>query len=327
MATLPTPSRVDDGPDVTVLVVNYNTAFLLEPMFTALEASRGALKLQVIVVDNASRDGSVKVLRAKYPNVELIENRTNVGFGRANNQALPWIHGRYVLLLNTDSFVAPDTLNKTIEFMDAHPRYGVLGVKLVGRDGTLQPSCRYFPTPWNLFVARTGFKRFFPRTRLVDDLSWDHTWIRECDWVPGCYYLVRREVVERVGLFDPRYFLYYEELDHCRRVRAAGWSVVYYPFTHVVHLGGESAKSEGPLTAHGRQISAQQIESELLYFRKHNGSVGLLSALTLSLFADSIVACKMALRLNVEQAAVAVKHGLTVLKALIMTGFASHATR
>ena len=142
----------------------------------------------------------------------------------------------------------PIRLLKTVEFMDSHPRCGVLGVKLVGPDGSLQPSCRYFPTPWNVFLARTGLHRFFPGTRLVDDMSWDHASVRECDWVPGCYYLVRREVIEDVGLFDPRYFLYYEEVDHCRAVRQAGWSVIYYPHTQVVHIGGESAESEGPLT-------------------------------------------------------------------------------
>src|SRR5262245_39549820 len=227
----PIPSIAVESLDVSVVVVNYNTAHLLEELFAALEASRGTLKLQVIVVDNASRDGSVDILRTRYPNVELIENPTNVGFGRANNQALPRIRGRYVVLLNTDAFVAPDTLQNTVDFMEAHPRCGVLGVKLVGRDGALQPSCPYFVTPWNVFHALTGLKRFFPGTRLVDDMSWDHASVRECDWVPGCYYLVRRDVIERVGLFDPRYFLYYEEVDHCRAVRRAGWSVMYYPFT------------------------------------------------------------------------------------------------
>ena len=150
----------------------------------------------MIVVDNASSDGSVEVLKSQYPNVELIANQTNVGFARANNQALPRLRGRYVLLLNTDAFVSPDTLSKTVSFMDANSKCGVLGVKLVGRDGSLQPSCRYFPTPWNLFLASTGVARFFPRARLVDDMSWDHKSVRECDWVPGCYYLVRREVID-----------------------------------------------------------------------------------------------------------------------------------
>src|SRR6185295_455570 len=126
-------------------------------------------------------------------------------------------------------------------------------------------SCRYFPTPWNVFLSSTGIQRYFPRTRLVDDLDWDHASVRECDWVPGCYYLIRRGVLDDIGLFDPRFFLYFEEVDHCYRARKAGWPVVYYPDTQVLHIGGESAESVAKLTV-GRQILESQIESELLYF-------------------------------------------------------------
>ena len=282
--------------DISVIVVNYNTARLLPEMWTALERSRGSLALQVIVVDNASRDDSVALLRRDFGQAQLIVNEANVGFGRANNQGLVHATGRYVLLLNTDAFVAPDTLSKTIAYMDAHAECGVLGVRLVGSDGELQPSCRYFPTPWNVFLARSGLARFFPKVRMVDDMAWDHASVRECDWVVGCYYLVRREVIDQVGLFDPRYFLYCEEVDHCRAVKRAGWKVVYFPDTSVVHLGGESAKSEAALTTSGRQISALQIESELLYFRKHHGMLGALAAVFLATVADGVLALKHVLR-------------------------------
>jgi N-acetylglucosaminyl-diphospho-decaprenol L-rhamnosyltransferase len=328
MDTLLPPTRSSELPDVTVVVVNYNTAHLLERMFAALDAARGALSLQVIVVDNASRDSSLETLRSRYPSVELIANPTNVGFARANNQALPLVRGRYVLLLNTDAFVSADTLVKTVEFMDTHSRCGVLGVKLTGCDGTLQPSCRYFPTPWNVFLASTGLNQFFPATRLVDDMSWDHATLRECDWVPGCYYLVRREVIERVGLFDPRYFLYYEEVDHCRAVRRAGWSVIFYPYTQVVHIGGESAASEGPLTPSGRQISMLRAESELLYFRKQYGMMGALSAVMLAMLGDLMKVCNcVARRRQLAGAAAAARHAKIVLKLLFDTRLASRATR
>jgi N-acetylglucosaminyl-diphospho-decaprenol L-rhamnosyltransferase len=315
-------------PDVTVVVVNYNTAHLLPRMFAALEAARGNLKIQVIVVDNASRDNSVQVLRLQHPNVELIENATNVGFGRANNQALPRASGRYVLLLNTDAFVAPDTLTKTVQFIDEHPRCGVLGVKLVNEDGTLQPSCRYFPTPWNTFLKSTGLARFSPRTRFVDDMAWDHASVRECEWVPGCYYLVRREVIEQVGLFDPRYFLYCEEIDHCRAVRKAGWSVIFYPFTQVVHIGGESALSEGALNRVGRQISTLQVESELLYFRKHHGVTGVLAATCLAVLSDTLKACNGLVRHQEwSRASTASRHLWVTFQRLFATGLASRPTR
>jgi N-acetylglucosaminyl-diphospho-decaprenol L-rhamnosyltransferase len=287
------PGRVDPGSrsgrvavDVSVIVVNYNTAHLLAEMRAALLAAQGGLALQTIVIDNASRDDSLDVLRHEYGEAELIVNRVNVGFGRANNQGVERASGRYVLLLNTDAFVAPDTLDKTVRYMDAHPDCGVLGVRLEGRDGELQPSCRYFPTPWNVFLARTGLARHFPNARLVDDMSWDHAGVRECDWVTGCYYLVRREVIDRIGLFDPRYFLYCEEMDHCRRTKQAGWKVVYFGDTRVVHLGGESAKSDGQLTVSGKQISALQVESELLYFRKHHGLRGVWATVLLSSATD-----------------------------------------
>jgi N-acetylglucosaminyl-diphospho-decaprenol L-rhamnosyltransferase len=279
-----------------VLIVNFNTSNLLGRVFSALRASDWVGDKRSLVVDNASVDDSVKNLRNNYPEAVLLANKDNIGFGRANNQLLPFLKGRYVLLLNTDAFVAPDTLTQTLKFMEAHPDCGVLGVRLVGRDGDLQPSCRYFPTPLNVFLSRTGLGQFFPWVRPIDDMAWDHSSVRECDWVPGCYYLIRREVIDTVGLFDPRFFLYYEEVDHCRRVKAAGWKVMYYPHTSVVHIGGESAKSAGELTSSGRQLSGLQIESELLYFRKHHGRVGLALHLLLVAMGDGYLALKALLK-------------------------------
>jgi N-acetylglucosaminyl-diphospho-decaprenol L-rhamnosyltransferase len=281
----------------------------------------------VIVVDNVSRDNSLELLRKHHPNAEVITNSVNAGFGRANNQALGRARGRYVLLLNTDAFVSPDTLPKTVQFMDAHPECGVLGVKLVGEDGSLQPSCRYFPTPWNLFLASTGLHWLFPKTRLVDDMTWDHASIRECDWVPGCYYLVRREVIDRIGLFDPRFFLYFEEVDHCRAVRKAGWRVIFYPYTEVVHIGGESAASAGRLTREGRQLSALQIESELLYFRKHYGLAGVLVRLLLDGVAQTIKACRAVLRGDIGKATEALQYSRMKLHRFFLTKLAARETR
>ncbi len=317
-----------EPPDVSVVVVNYNTGYLFDRMFAALNAAAASLRIETIVIDNASTDDSIDVLESKYPFVTLIKNHTNVGFGRANNQAIPIVRGRYVLLLNTDAFVAPATLVQTIDFMNTNTACGVLGVKLVGADGTLQPSCRYFPTPWNVFLAKSGLANFFPTTRLVDDMNWDHASIRQCDWVPGCYYLVRTEVIRQVGLFDPRFFLYYEEIDHCRAVRDAGWQVMYYPYTQVTHIGGESAKTEGAITDIGRQISSLQIESELLYFRKYFGLGGVLASIVLSLLADAISITKRTLKtFDIKEATAAFQHISAMLKVLVATGFASRPTR
>jgi N-acetylglucosaminyl-diphospho-decaprenol L-rhamnosyltransferase len=283
---------------LTVLLVSYNTRELLDPCLDAVAKARahaGGISGPDIVVDNASRDGSADYLSANHPEVRLIRSPKNLGFGRANNLALP-VSSKYLLLLNTDAFVPEDAFSRTIAYMEAHPKCGVLGVRLVGRDGVLQPSCRYFPTPLNTFLTRTGLARWFPGVRLVDDMQWDHASVRACDWVPGCFYLLRRELVEQVGLFDPLYFLYFEEVDHCRASKAAGWEVVYFPDVCVVHIGGESARSLGQLSSAGRQVESLQLEAAHLYFRKNHGIAGALANLFLSELGDLILMLKLLLR-------------------------------
>jgi len=314
--------------DVSIVVVNYNTARLLDEMFAAINATADDLVLQTIVVDNGSRDGSAEFIRSHYPNVELIENSVNVGFGRANNQAIPLLRGRYVLLLNTDAFVASDTLTRTVAYLGDHPECAVVGVRLVGRDGEVQPARRYFPTPFNVFLMKTGLSRFFPGVRLIDPDDWDAFVSGPCDWVPGCYYLMPRSVVDRLGLFDPRFFLYYEEVDHCRRVRQAGLVVHYYADTTVVHIGGESARSDSSITAAGRQIPALQVESELLYMRKHYGLPGVLGLLALSSLGDAWLAFKSILRgRELAGAALHWRHVATMFSLFWRTACATRPTR
>lgn len=261
------------------------------------------LNIEIFVIDNASKDGSAEMIRQEFPEIHLIINKTNVGFGRANNQALPFVHGRYILLLNTDAFVDPDTIQKTVDFMESNPKTGILGVRLLGRDGVLQPSCRYFPTPINSFLFRTGLNKLFTSVKMVDDMTWDHDQVRDCDWVPGCYYLIRKDVIDQVGLFDPRYFLYSEEVDHCFSAKNAGWNVTYFPYASVVHIGGESAKTDNKISSVSRQVSALQIESELLYFRKNLGLRSTLIHVVLTVIAESILFLKRLIKqpLNFKQ--------------------------
>jgi len=314
--------------DLSILIVNYNTQHLLAKLFDSLEVASTHLITQIIVVDNASNDNSVDWLQSHQKDFELIVNANNVGFGRANNQGLALAKGRYVLLLNTDAFIAENTLSKTFLYMEKNLQCGVLGVKLVGRKGGLQPSCRYFPTPWNLFLERSGLHRFFPKILMVDDMEWNHDTSRSCDWVPGCYYLIRREVIDEVGLFDPRYFLYYEEVDHCLAAKNAGWEVHYFPDTSVIHLGGESAKSEGALTNSGSQLEVLQIESELLYFRKNHGLYGLGIHVLLCTLSDCINLLKGILkRKPFNQWSQNIQHSVLVWKLFIRTRAGLYPTR
>jgi len=256
--------------DLAIIVVNYNTSHLLERMQSAIKSNYANLSLQIILIDNASNDDVVQFCE-KNPEIDFIQSPVNIGFGRANNIALEKVDSELVLLLNTDAFLSQDTLQKSVDYIKKNHTCGVLGVKLTGEDGTLQPSCRFFPTAFNIFLQTAGFAKYFARVKMIDDPKIDYTKVQKCDWVPGCFYLTRTDIVRTIGLFDERFFMYYEEVDHCKRVKEKGWEVHYFPDTKVIHLGGESSKIVGEVTETGKQLNEFQIESELLYFRKHYG--------------------------------------------------------
>ena len=312
---------------ISVVVVNYNTKHLLEQMFHSLRQAAARFRIKCVLIDNASRDESAAYVVARFPDVHLIRAESNVGFGRGNNLALPYLAGSYVLLLNTDAFVSPDTLDKTIAYMDAHPRCGILGVRLVGRHGEPQPCARFFPTPARLFASRTGLDRVIPKLGTPSEVIPTETTAVQCDWVPGCYYLIRRDVIDQIGLFDPRYFLYFEEVDHCRAAKTAGWEVVFYGDTTVVHLGGESAKSAGAITVQGRQLEPLQIESELLYFRKNHGLGMTWAHILLTILGDAIVATKSLARGRFNCLGVGARHALLACQLFMRTRFGRCPTR
>lgn len=313
---------------LTTVIVSYNTRHLLDECLAALRAAEASIGGGAcVVVDNASRDGSAEHLAEHHPDVELIRLQQNVGFGRANNAALPKVHTPYLLLLNTDAFMTPESLQRSIDYMQAHPECGVLGGHLLNRDGSSQPSARGFPTPWNVFLLHTGLGRWFPNAPRIDPPDWDATRPQACDWVPGCYFLMRKSVIDRVGLFDPLFFLYAEEVDLCRRVKQAGWQVHFFPGAQVIHLGGESAKSDADLTAH-RQIDALAIESSLLYFRKHHGRLGLVAHVLLEGLSALINGAKGLLRRgSPEVLAAGMARWRAQLGLLLRTRFATRPTR
>lgn len=311
---------------LTIIIVNYNTQHLLGRCLDAVAENLKQISGKIIIVDNCSKDDSINYIRQHFNDVELITNDKNIGFGRANNQAIAEIEGEYVLLLNTDAFLSANTISDTILYMEANQKVGILGVKLTGEDGELQPSCRYFPTLSNIFLIKTGLNKLFPQVKLIDNKNWDATQTQECDWVPGCYYLVRKSVIDQIGLFDPRYFMYYEEVDHCLRAKNAGWKVLYYADTVVIHLGGESAKSEGSLTS-GKQLNALQTESELLFFRKNHGIIKLLLHIFLCMLADLYQLLKDLMQFRFAHIKNIAKNNAFLLKLIFKTHFGQQPTR
>jgi len=252
---------------LSIVIVNYNTERLLKDCLRSIYAGANGTPFDIWVVDNHSRDNSVPMVRAQFPNVRVIENRANVGFSRANNLVLSQSQSEYVLLLNPDTLVIGDAIERVVKFMKEHPQVGIAGCKVLNRDGTLQLACRRsVPTPKVAFCRLTGLSRLFPNSQALAKYnrtyeSPDQT--QEVDAVSGAFLMIRRRVVEDIGLLDERFFMYGEELDWCVRAKRAGWTVMYYPAAEIVHYKGESTKYNS------RKAALEFHRAMYLFHKKH----------------------------------------------------------
>ena len=259
-------------PTLSVLIVSYNTREMTLDCLRALtrELPPG-LPTEILLVDNASSDGSAEAVRAAFPDVRLTASDRNAGFGAANNVALAQARGRYLLLLNTDAFPRPGAVAAMVDYLERHADVGVVGPRLFYGDGTPQQSCFRFTTPLYAWMENLGVTKLLRRHPALDDYrGWDHASERNVDFVIGACLLLRREVYEQVGGFDERFFMYQEEADWQKRIHRAGWRVVFSPQAEVVHLAGASGKAE-PV-----RISGHFFESLDKYMLKHHGAPGFL---------------------------------------------------
>ena len=270
--------------DASVIIVSFNTRDLLRECIHTLCREAGGVNFETIVVDNASTDGSAEMLAEEFPAIQLIRSATNLGFAAANNLGFVVARGRYVVLLNSDAFLQRDALRLSVEKMDQELQVGLAGARLIGRDGSWQPSSRMFPSVLNDLLALSGLAAKYPKSRFFG--RFDRTWAdqlqpAQVDWVPGAYSIIRRELIQRIGYFDERFFLYYEEVDLCRRIKAAGYDVWYWPDVVVVHLGGESSKTLKRLSisSSGRQLTLWRMRGAFLYYRKYHGLAGAFCAM------------------------------------------------
>ncbi len=261
--------------DLSIIIVSFNTRDVTRRCLRCVEQFRPGCTHEVLVVDNASTDGSPDMVEQEFPGVKLVRLSRNKGFAGGNNEGIRRASGRYLLLLNSDAFVGQGVIDATLAYMNEHPSTGVLGCALTNPDGSPQPSARMLPGLVNKVFVMTGLTARFPSSRLfgrVDFSWWDHSHPLQVGWVVGAYFLVRSEVIDAIGLLDERYFLYFDEIDFCRAAALAGWAVVFYPHARVVHLGGQStARSGAGVTATGRQLLAHRIRSEFRYYRKWDG--------------------------------------------------------
>jgi hypothetical protein len=223
-----------------------------------------SITIEVWVVDNGSADGSPAMVRARFPWVRLVENQENVGFARANNQAIRESEGRWVLLLNPDTEVKSGALEVLVRFLDAHPQTGAVGPRLLNPDGTLQPSCHPAPTLPSELWRLSHLDALWPFA-LYPMSEWDLDTPRRVDVLQGACLLLRRAALDQVGFLDEEYFMYSEEVDLCQRLKRAGWSLYWVPEAQVVHYGGQSTQQVAA------EMFLQLYQSKLLYFRKHHG--------------------------------------------------------
>lgn len=245
--------------DLSISIVSYNTKDLLKTCLNSVYENSKGINLEVMVVDNNSKDGSAEMVEKEVRQVKLIRNRENVGFARANNQAIKESRGRYILLLNSDTVVISDALNKMINFMDSHPEAGAVGGKVFRPDFTAQPSTRACLDLRTLFISFFDLKKLVPpanrgfvikllgpllgkTVRSYVDCYLDEEGPKLVDEVPGVCFCVRREVVEQVGLLDENFFMYYEDTDWSIRIKKKGWRLYILPEAPIIHYVQQSVK-------------------------------------------------------------------------------------
>jgi hypothetical protein len=254
---------------LSVVIPSWNTKDYLAACLASLAAAEKP-ETEVIVVENASSDGSLELLRARHPEVRVIVNARNEGFARACNQGMRAARGRYVLLLNTDTEVAPDAIARLARFLDEHPEHGAVAPRLVGRDGTTQRTVQEFPNLRTALFFSTPLERWFPRSRELERYfmrDWDQESSRDVDQPPAAVLLLRKRMLEQVGLFDEDLWLFYNDVDLAKRMRAAGWRTRYLAEARVLHhVGGSTSKFANFIATWQRD--------RLRYYRKHHGRLG-----------------------------------------------------
>jgi GT2 family glycosyltransferase len=261
---------------ISVVIVSYNTCNILRTCLQELYKHTVGIAMEVFVVDNHSADGSADMVKREFHQVRLLANRENRGFAAANNQAFELATGEYIILLNPDAYVKAGAIERGIAFMARTPECGICGGRLVTPEGKLDPSARRFPSCLSKFFSLTGMSLRYPSSPVFnrhDFGGFAHDRPLEVDWIPGTFTIVRASLLDDIGPFDERFFIYYEETDLCRRAKQAGWKVFFIPDAEVVHIGGACSKTRkdqayDPVAS---QVLSFRMRSEWLYYRKNGG--------------------------------------------------------
>jgi len=257
-------------PDISVIIVNLNTCDLLRACLTSLASERATAEIEILVIDNGSRDGSAEMVREQFPDVVFTANERNEGFARPNNTGMRQAQGRYLLLLNSDTEVRPGALRTMLKFMESHPEAGACGPKLVYPDGKTQRSVKAFPTLFTHACDMLFLDVLFPGSRLFgrgEQRYFDYTRAAPVDHLMAAAFLVRRETYESVGPLDERFAIYYNDMDWCYRMKAAGWQIWYLPDAEVIHYLGKTVGAVNTRFA----LFDMLYNNVMFFYQKHYG--------------------------------------------------------
>lgn len=273
---------------LSIIIVNWNTRDLLAQCLESVAIATQNYSpnfAETIVVDNGSSDGSVAMIETDFPWVRCLQNQENIGFARANNQAIALNQSKYVLLLNSDTVVPPDALNQLYAFMEIHPDVAVVGPTLLNVDGSFQASYGQFPTVSTYFWQLLGLASFFYGTHFPSASPENSQTTQDVDWIGGACLLCRRSALATVGLLDEQFFMYAEEMEWCYRFKQNGWRVCFLPQATIIHIGGGSSEIVRP------KVLARQWQSNLYFLRKHHhtAAAGFIRSLVLLVGAGRAV--------------------------------------
>lgn len=271
-------------PDISIIIINWNTRDLLAECLESLYKTISGTSFDIWVVDNASTDDSVPMVQANFPSVQLILNRDNVGFARANNQAMTASQGRTMLLFNSDAVATPGAVAALMRVIETKPQAGIVGAHLLNSDGSFQASHSPFPNLWQEFLILSGLGRLFYGRSYPSRGAQEDKGPQPVDYVEGACLLVRREAFEQAGGLDEGYFMYAEEVDWCYNMRRAGWQVWYQPEARIIHYGGGSSRNRRT------QREADLYRSRVRFFRKNYGDT---AAIALKMLIYILTAIKM----------------------------------
>lgn len=261
--------KLHTQPELSVVVLNYNTKDMLVDCLASLQKVRGEVDFEVIVVDNGSTDDSVESIRKLSSTIKVVENKANLGFAAGNNKVKSLAKGKYILFLNTDTKVHSSTLRQVKNYMDKNTEVGALSCRLEMANGKLDPdSRRSFPTPWISFTHFSGLESLFPHSKLFSQYRFGHipeNNVQEVDVIQAAFFLTRRKILDEVGWFDEDYFLDGEDIDLCWKIKKAGYKIIYYPKVSILHL----KKGTKGKTKRSKQTVTSGMDAMEIFYKKH----------------------------------------------------------